>query len=234
MFAEVRRQKARMPPADFDVNLRNIMNRLATRQTPMSAVCGAEAAAPVELSADEDQVIYILSNYETQFTSFIMYYAREPFKRMATLHTHLILSCTQARSNLEDDIEPESTWEAGLHEQTQLTDDNSARVVHGPRTVHYTSKFVSSQLTSKGKEVVFPVHDEKIGSGRGGWSGRSMHILTGPRPRRTSFRPTLNRSCVSPRRFAFGSTTSSGLRISCNSLRTRTGACGTGEFGKQR
>ena len=151
-----------MPPADFDVYLRNIMNRLATRQAPMSAVCGAEAAAPVEPSADEEQVIYILSNYETQFTSFIMYYAREPFKRMATLHTHLILSCTQARSNLEDDIEPESTWEeAGLHEQTQLTDDNGALVVHGPRTVHYTSKFVSSQLTSKGKEVVFPVHDEK-------------------------------------------------------------------------
>ena len=115
-----------MPPEDFDVYLRNIMNRLATRQAPMSAVCGAEAAAPVEPSADEDQVIYILSNSETQFTRFIMYYARELFKRMATLHTHLILSCTQARSNLVDDIEPESTWEAGLHEQTQLTDDNSA------------------------------------------------------------------------------------------------------------
>ena len=101
-----------------------------------------------------------------------MYFAREPLKHMATFHSHIFLSCTQARSYLEEDIEPETMWEAGLPKQTQLTevglpkqtqltDDNGALVVHGPRTVHYTSKFVSSQLTSKGKEVVCPVHDEK-------------------------------------------------------------------------
>ena len=48
-----------MPPAAFGVYTLDIMHRLATRQAPVSAVCGAVAATPVEQSAIGDQVLHI-------------------------------------------------------------------------------------------------------------------------------------------------------------------------------
>jgi hypothetical protein len=60
LFADIHLLQSRVPPAVFDVYMRKIMDGLATRQAPVSAVCGAVAATPVEPSADEDQVLYAL------------------------------------------------------------------------------------------------------------------------------------------------------------------------------